>query len=79
MLKPLNGRVILRPETERQTKFGLVLVEDEHPDVGFVVIGNDTVKEGDKVVFSKFGYDEVMVDGEKLYMVSESNILGVFI
>lgn len=35
------------------------------------------VKEGDRVVFSKFGYDEVKVDDSEYYIVSESSILGV--
>ena len=33
---------------------------------------------GDKVVFSKYGYDEVKVDGQDYFIVSESSILGVF-
>ena len=36
------------------------------------------VKEGDRVVFSKYGYDEVKFDKEKYYIVSEVSILGVF-
>ena len=36
------------------------------------------VKEGDRVVFSKFGYDEVKVEDQEFYIVSENNILGVF-
>ncbi|MFW6209942.1 MAG: co-chaperone GroES [Patescibacteria group bacterium] len=36
------------------------------------------VKEGDRVVFSKYGYDEVKIDDKEYYLVSESSILGVF-
>lgn len=36
-----------------------------------------TVKEGDRVVFSKYGYDEVKIDGDEYYIVAESSILGV--
>ena len=36
------------------------------------------VKEGDRVVFSKYGYDEVKFEGEEYFIVSESSILGVF-
>ncbi len=36
------------------------------------------VKVGDKVVFSKYGYDEVKVDGKDYFIVSESSILGIF-
>lgn len=35
------------------------------------------VKKGDKVVFSKYGYDEVKVDGKDYFLVSESNIVAV--
>lgn len=38
-----------------------------------------TVKEGDRVVFSKYGYDEVKIDKEEFYIVSESSILGVIV
>ena len=35
------------------------------------------VKKDDKVVFSKYGYDEVKVDDKEYFLVSESNILAV--
>ncbi|MBX4195597.1 co-chaperone GroES [Candidatus Parcubacteria bacterium] len=35
------------------------------------------VKVGDAVIFSKYGYDEVKLDGEELYLVKEDSILAV--
>ncbi len=35
------------------------------------------VAEGDRIVFSKFGYDEVKVDDGEYYIVSEGSILGI--
>ena len=35
------------------------------------------VTEGDTVQFSKYGYEEVSIDGEDLYIIGESNILAV--
>ncbi len=35
------------------------------------------VKVGDVVVFSKYGYDEVKIEGTTYYLLSESNILGI--
>ncbi len=35
------------------------------------------VKEGDRIVFSKYGYDEVKVGGEELFIVSQGSILAV--
>jgi chaperonin GroES len=36
-----------------------------------------TVKVGDTVLFSKYGYDEVKVDGEDYLILSESSVLAV--
>jgi chaperonin GroES len=36
------------------------------------------VKEGDRVVFSKYGFDEVKIENSEYFIVSESSILGVF-
>lgn len=36
------------------------------------------VKEGDRVVFSKYGYDEVKYEGKEYFIVAEASILGVF-
>ncbi len=33
---------------------------------------------GDRVVFSKYGYDEVKIDGKEFFLVAEGSILGVF-
>ena len=35
------------------------------------------VKVGDTVLFSKYGYDEVKIEGIEYYILSESNILGI--
>jgi chaperonin GroES len=36
------------------------------------------VKVGDRVVFSKYGFDEVKFEGKEYYIVNENSILGVF-
>ena len=36
------------------------------------------VKEGDRVVFSKYGFDEVKFDNKEYFIVAESSVLGVF-
>lgn len=36
------------------------------------------VKEGDRVVFSKYGFDELKIDTTEYFIVSEASILGVF-
>ena len=63
-------------------------VDKEKPERGTVIavgpgkmddgkLNPMSVEVGDQVVFSKYGYDEVKIDGEEYYMVSESNILAV--
>jgi len=36
------------------------------------------VKVGDRVIFSKYGYDEVKIDNKDYFIVGESSILGIF-
>lgn len=36
------------------------------------------VKAGDRVVFSKYGFDEVKFNNKDYFIVSESSILGIF-
>ncbi len=36
------------------------------------------VKEGDRIVFSKYGFDEVKFEGKEYFIVAEGSVLGVF-
>jgi chaperonin GroES len=36
-----------------------------------------SVKVGDVVAFSKYGYDDINVDGEELYLIKDENILAI--
>jgi chaperonin GroES len=80
MFKPLNNRILVKPEEKpNTTASGLYLAEKvvEKPVIGIVVVGNDDVKEGDRILFSKFGYDELDIEGVTHYVVSDFNILGI--
>ena len=77
----LNSRVLIKPiEKPNQMPSGIYIVETikEKPVIGIVVVGNKDVKKGDKVLFSKFGYDEVEIENELHYVVSDFNLLGIF-
>ena len=81
MFKPLNQRVLIKPEDKpTETSSGILLSDktQEKPVIGLVVVGNKDVKEGDRVLFSKFGYDEVTIDEVLHYVVSDCNLLGIF-
>lgn len=75
-----------------KTKSGIFIPETadkEKPDQGKIVeIGPGkrdsegkiipmSVKKGQKVIFSKYGPEEIKVDDKKYYIISEDNILAV--
>jgi len=91
-LKPLGGRAIVEPiEQDEKTASGLFLPETakEKPQEGKVLaVGpgdrDDSGKRvamevgvGDKVLFAKYSGTEVKVDGKKLLILRESDILAV--
>ncbi len=85
-------RPFTREELEKKNDFGIILPDSnrkEKSEQGIVLaVGPGdiddgervpvAVKVGDKVVFSKYGYDDVKVDGEELYLIKEENILAVW-
>ena len=92
-LTPLGDRVIVKAlDKEQVTKGGIIIpdtVEKEKPEQGEVIaVGPGklldsgqrapmSVKVGDKIVFKKYGPDEVKIDGEEVLVVEESDIIAV--
>ena len=90
-VKPLGDRVVIKNcEAEETTKSGLILTSaaKEKPQMAMVlavgpggnVDGKEItmqVKEGQKVIYSKYVGTEVKVDGEELIIVRQSDILAV--
>ncbi len=90
-LKPLNDRVVLKHlEAEETTKSGIVLPGQakEKPTEALVIAvgpggmieGKEVVmevKEGDKVIYSKYAGTDVKIDGEDLTIVKQSDILAI--
>ena len=91
-LKPLADRLVVEPkEREEQTPSGLVLPETakEKPQEGSVLsIGpgrrDDDGKRiemdvavGDTVLFAKYAGTEIKVDGKKLLILKESDVLAI--
>lgn len=91
-IKPLGDRVVVKPGVKEEKSASGIIIPDtvgkEKPAKGVVVaVGAGryedgklvpmTVRVGDKVLFSKYGYDDVKVDGEEYYILSESSILGI--
>ncbi len=81
MLRPLNNRIVVLPEKRAtETSSGILLIENknERPVIGTVVVGNDEVKKGDRILFSLFALDEIEIDGVNHCVVSANGVLGIF-
>jgi len=91
-LKPLGNRVVIEPlEQEEVTAGGIALPETakEKPQKGLVLsVGPGErdeagkyipmdVKDGDKVLFAKYAGTEIKVDGKKLLILRESDLLAI--
>ncbi len=62
-------------EKERPAKGTVVAVGPGKTEDGKLIAMN--VKVGDKVLFSKYGYDEVKLDNEEYLILPEAQILAV--
>lgn len=91
-IRPLHDRLIVkRLEEERTSKGGIIIPDTatEKPVQGKVVaVGNGKiledgsvrpldVKVGDKILFGKYGGQEVKVDGEELLVMREEDVMAV--
>ena len=91
-IKPLEDRVLVQPlEAEQTTASGLVIPDTakEKPQEGKLLSagpgrGDDKgtrvpmdVKEGDVVIFSKYGGTEVKYDGQEYLLLNARDILAV--
>ena len=92
--RPLHDRVVVRRTgAEEKTKGGIIIPDTakEKPQEGEVVtvglgvrddngnmVGLD-VKAGDRVIFGKWSGTELVVDGEDVLVMKESDIIGVIV
>ena len=91
-LKPLGDRLVVEPiEQEEVTAGGIVLPETakEKPQQGKVLAAGPgtrddegkriamDVKAGDKVLYAKYSGTEFKMDGKKLLILRESDLLAI--
>src|SRR5512138_1361670 len=91
-LKPLGGRLIVEPiEQEEMTAGGIILPETakEKPQEGKVLAAGPGERDddgkripmevgvGDRVLYAKYSGTEVKMDGKKVLILRESDILAV--
>ncbi len=92
-IKPLSDHVLIEPiKEEEKTKSGILLPETadkEKPEQGEVIaVGpgkrNDSgniipmeIKVGQKVLFTKYGPNEIKVDGKEYLIAKQEDILAI--
>lgn len=86
-LKPLGNRVVLKyQEMEEKSPSGIILPDSakEKPQIAVVVaVGQGTddakmqVKEGDKVIYSKYAGTEVKLDEEEYIIADQKDIIAI--
>ena len=91
-LKPLGDRAVVEPlEGEERTETGLFIPETakEKPQKGTIIAVGEgrkdedgkrvpmDVEAGQIVLFAKYGGTEIKIDGKKLLILKESDILAI--
>lgn len=79
-------------EADQKTASGIYVPDSsrqEKPDFGTIIAAGEgkrteagktipmRVKVGQTIMFAKFSYDEIKIDGEEYLVISENNILGI--
>lgn len=91
MIKPLADKVLIKmKENEETTKSGIILsgISKENTQIAKVIAvgpgGNVDghkvemcVKENDNVIVSKYAGTEIEFDGEKFFIIKQSEILAI--
>ena len=91
MIKPLTGYVLIEPAPkETKTASGIVLPEsaDEKPQEGKVLACGDNlieegkeikcpVKVGDKVIYKKWGGNEIKEAGKELMLIKFDDLMAI--
>jgi chaperonin GroES len=93
-IRPVGDRVVVKPAAkEAVTKSGIVIPDTakEKPQEGVVIaVGSGKLldngdrvalelKEGDRVLYAKYGGTEFKLDGEEYLVLRESDVLAVVI
>jgi len=92
-IHPISDHILIKPlKNEEKTKSGILLpetAEKEKPEQGKVIAvgpGKKTeqgkvismeVKPGDVVLFTKYGPNEIKINGKEYLIAKEEDILGI--
>jgi len=92
MIKPLGDKVVVEPLEEEEKSPGGIILPDtakKKPQEGIVVAvgpgkvlddgsrGEMAVKQGDRVIYAKYGGTEVTVDGKEYVILDQDSIYAI--
>lgn len=85
-IKPLADRVLIKPDKAEEKSAGGIIIPDsakEKPLKGKVIaVGKGTkdeameLKEGNEVLYGKYAGTEIEIEGEKLMIMRQSDVLA---
>ncbi len=93
-IRPVGDRVVVKPAAKEEvTKSGIVIPDTakEKPQEGVVIaVGSGKLldngdrvalelKEGDRVLYAKYGGTEFKLDGEEYLVLRESDVLAILV
>ncbi len=85
-VQPMDDRVLVElTEEENKTASGIIIPDTakEKPTMGKVIaVGTDEdlkehVKEGDRILFGKYGGEDITLDGVDYKIIQRSDILAI--
>lgn len=86
-IKPLADRVLIKPDKAEEKSAGGIIIPDsakEKPLKGKVIaVGKGTkdeameLKEGNEVLYGKYAGTEIEIEGEKLMIMRQNDVLAV--
>jgi len=92
-IKPIGSKILIKPSKPSETGKNGIIIPDtaqEKPHEGMVVsLGSGgidengrqiefSVKEGDRVLYSKYAGTEIKLEGENFLVTREEDLLAVF-
>ena len=85
-VKPLDDRVLVEVAEEAEKTVSGIIIPDsakEKPRMGKVVaVGTDEdlqekIKDGDNILFAKYGGEDITVDGNEYKIIQRADILAI--
>lgn len=85
-IRPMNGRILVRPVTSSETKKGGIIIPDvavEKPMEGEIVsVAEDATEEvavGDSVIYGKHSGSELRIDDQEYVLLESGDLLAKYI